>query len=634
MTYTLRAALAVALLLGAYLFGAGLLAVLGYLVLVAVAAGHGAALRFGVVFVIAGIAIGRGLLSSLRTPPDDPDGIVLSRDAQPRLWAEVTELAGRVGVDAPDEIRLVAAVNAAVTERSRWLGLVGGLRRMYIGVPLLVGLSEQQLRSVLAHELGHYSGRHTALAGVTYRGMEAIGRVMAELGDGTLLARLYGLYGRLYMAVAHAVNRRQELEADRFSAQIAGRAAAIGALRELPVIAAAWAFFIDNYAGIGHQRRERPAQMLVGFHHLWTDPQRRDQLAAVRAEPPPSERSVYDTHPSPAERIAAFEALPDDGRSDRSDQAIGMLDDPVAVLAELETAMFADTELETVDWEQLVAESAAHNARTAAGALAAAAEDAGLEKATLWAIVHEVRAGGARRLVAPLLPDDAGDEQADAAATHLIGQTICAALVDSGIATFRLDWGAAAPLVDRDGDMLDPWPLVERAVATPDAVDDLERWLAAHDAPAGYRAEPDEPATDGEPVLHGAIEGVTERPRRRLFNQTRYLLVLDRGLLLRGVHGRERWAYVWDNYIGGSRGLDRVVQTPAADLIAHPRTTLLPWSDITGVHVERTVTRQPKLTITMADGTDRTVKTSIVSDVRGEPFIAMRHHLGQRMTGL
>ena len=91
-----------------------------------------------------------------------------------------------------------------------------------------------------------------------------------------------------------------------------------------------------------------------------------------------------------------------------------------------------------------------------------------------------------------------------------------------------------------------------------------------------------EPEPTGEPVLLGAISGVTTKPRRRrLLDPTQYLLVLDRGLLLRGIHGRQWWTYVWDSYIGGSRGLDRVVTTPAADLVAHQRTTLLPWSDIT-----------------------------------------------------
>ena len=52
------------------------------------------------------------------------------------------------------------------------------------------------------------------------------------------------------------------------------------------------------------------------------------------------------------------------------------------------------------------------------------------------------------------------------------------------------------------------------------------------------------------------------------------------------------------------------------------------------MRVGKTVTRQPKLAITMADGTDRVVKTHIGGDVRGEPFVAMRYHLGRRMTGI
>ena len=94
---------------------------------------------------------------------------------------------------------------------------------MYIGAPLLVGLTERQNMAVLGHELGHHGGRHTALSGVTYRGAESIKRVIARLDGNTLLAKLFGLYGRLYAAVSNSVNRRQELEADQYMARIAGR---------------------------------------------------------------------------------------------------------------------------------------------------------------------------------------------------------------------------------------------------------------------------------------------------------------------------------------------------------------------------------------------------------------------------
>jgi Zn-dependent protease with chaperone function len=36
-----------------------------------------------------------------------------------------------------------------------------GPRRLCLGVPLMQGLNEAQLRAVLAHELGHYSNSDT-----------------------------------------------------------------------------------------------------------------------------------------------------------------------------------------------------------------------------------------------------------------------------------------------------------------------------------------------------------------------------------------------------------------------------------------------------------------------------------------
>ena len=199
MKHTARALLAVALLLGVYALAAGVVAGMGYLVYLAATAGSGlAALKFAVIAVLVALALGKGVVSSLRTPPEEPNGVALTPQAQPRLWAEVQRTADQVGVRPPDEMRLVPEVNAAVSEQSRWLGLVPGRRTMYVGAPLLTGLSEDQLRSVLAHELGHYSGRHTALAGISYRGLEAIRRMIGNLDDDSWIAKLFRQYGRLY----------------------------------------------------------------------------------------------------------------------------------------------------------------------------------------------------------------------------------------------------------------------------------------------------------------------------------------------------------------------------------------------------------------------------------------------------
>src|SRR5262245_32358555 len=110
----------------------------------------------------------------VRTKPELPNGVRIEPAQGPQLWATVRELADKVGTRAPDEIQLVAEVNAAVVENARWLGLVGGRRFLLLGTPLVQTFTVDQLRSVLAHELGHYSHSHTRLGPLSYRGRLAL----------------------------------------------------------------------------------------------------------------------------------------------------------------------------------------------------------------------------------------------------------------------------------------------------------------------------------------------------------------------------------------------------------------------------------------------------------------------------
>ena len=62
----------------------------------------------------------------------------------PRLWAEVRALAESSAPGAPDEIRLLPEVNAAVEEQTQMLGLVRGRRTLYLGAPVLMGLTARR----------------------------------------------------------------------------------------------------------------------------------------------------------------------------------------------------------------------------------------------------------------------------------------------------------------------------------------------------------------------------------------------------------------------------------------------------------------------------------------------------------
>lgn len=108
------------------------------------------------------VAIGYGAWAAYKHRPEPAEGVDVTRDQHPDLWAEVDRLAASAQTEPPARIVIVPEVNAAVTE-------VAGSREMLIGLPLLATFTVGQLRAVLAHELGHYAGGDTAAAARTMR---------------------------------------------------------------------------------------------------------------------------------------------------------------------------------------------------------------------------------------------------------------------------------------------------------------------------------------------------------------------------------------------------------------------------------------------------------------------------------
>jgi len=152
LKYTVRALLAVALLAGFYFICAGVLVALGLLLYEVTIHDLAGALvvKLGLVTILAAMAIGRGVFGRRKHKHTESGGLPVTEEEQPALWAEVRALAARARTRPPQEIRLVPEVNAAASEDSKLLGLVPGTRRLYVGDPLLMGLTTQQFRSVLA----------------------------------------------------------------------------------------------------------------------------------------------------------------------------------------------------------------------------------------------------------------------------------------------------------------------------------------------------------------------------------------------------------------------------------------------------------------------------------------------------
>lgn len=472
MVTTIRAAISVALLAGFYLLAVGLIAGFGGVALWAWQEHPGAAAgKLSYVAVALAIGLVVAMWRVLRARPEQPSGLVVRPDQSPVLWATVRELARAVGTREPDEIRLIPEVNAAVTEDAKLLGLVPGPRYLYLGVPLLQALTVAQLRSVLSHELGHYSHSHTRLGALSYRGRMTIIRTIEQIGPRSVVGFIFRMYAGLYFLAEQAVSRRQEYEADQASVRIAGSAVAASALRELPVVDAAWSFYVDRYVAWGWEAGYAPDDLFGGFWQLLQA--RRAELERLRAQTPKSETSKWDSHPPIPDRIAAIEAtrgsyVPTDDR-------------PAYVLVAYFDAACRALQAQAVDvgrrtvlsWNDFTAAAAmAVDQREADVLFRAAARIARRPSADLGTVLDLVAAGYAGELaqmVARQDPDALGG---------YVAAAIRLAAVGSGAAHWRHSWAGPAQLVDRFNAFLEVDDLARRALA-PQTVGDARARLAA-----------------------------------------------------------------------------------------------------------------------------------------------------------
>lgn len=84
----------------------------------------------------------------------------LRRDAEPLLYEYVNRLCDVLGARRPTDIHVTCDLNAAAEFQRGWKNPFGhrGVS-LYLGLPLVAGLTLRQFTGILAHELGHFSQR-------------------------------------------------------------------------------------------------------------------------------------------------------------------------------------------------------------------------------------------------------------------------------------------------------------------------------------------------------------------------------------------------------------------------------------------------------------------------------------------
>ncbi len=255
------------------------------------------------------VAIVRSVFS--RAKFEDPERKVIPEE-MPALWQMAREVADKVGTRPVDTIFLTPGVEVAVTERGSLADKLRdrGQRIMILGLGGLSALTQGQLRSIVAHEYGHFTNRDTA-GGEFARQVQYSVFLMGQRLVYSGLARWYNPawwfvngYYRIFLRITLGASRLQEILADRIAVLTYGIQDMVEGLEHI----------IHKNLEFGFQFNEEVERARAekgGLHNLYELPPVKNtadfeqKLAELMGRP----SSAYDSHPAPRDRIALIQQI-------------------------------------------------------------------------------------------------------------------------------------------------------------------------------------------------------------------------------------------------------------------------------------------------------------------------------------
>jgi Zn-dependent protease with chaperone function len=324
----------------------GLLAWLGIVVLIS--AGFYALMLVGdvqakIAFAMLGTFIflggGYAVLRALLVKVARPEGRPVTRAEAPELFAVLDGLQAELRSQPFHQVLIEPVCNAGVVQVPR-LGVFGWQRNyLLIGLPLLDGMSRDEMRAVLAHEFTHLSREHGRMSHWLYRlrrswqemfNQLSVPRVRGEFSLRPVVVKFVDYFWPRFNAHAFVLSRANEYEADAQSARLTGNSNAALALLRLNVVS----FQLDEklWPDVLKLANEQPAPPPDVFRRL------RD---GIRAGPSAEDGGKWlgeglkmtstnsDTHPCLTERLRALQVAPENLVSPPAQSAAEALLGPV-----------------------------------------------------------------------------------------------------------------------------------------------------------------------------------------------------------------------------------------------------------------------------------------------------------------
>lgn len=235
--------------------------------------------------------------------PDSP-GYYPKRSDLPELWRIVDEVTDTVEAPRVDDILLSTEPNANAYVRPQW-GLFGPKKRtLTIGYPLFFLLSPDELKFVIAHESGHFGGKHGEQVGKVYQVEQLFREVIPRVSGmaGGAMVSFARWFWPKFQPMAAVVSRLHEFEADKAAAR-AAPAEGIRMLHKLDVAQVLLdrpylRLFDESISAEGPSVSPFTTLPLAYEKELQSDETRSILKASLAQKPSPG-----DTHPLASERM-------------------------------------------------------------------------------------------------------------------------------------------------------------------------------------------------------------------------------------------------------------------------------------------------------------------------------------------
>lgn len=252
------------------------------------------------------------VLRSLWITIPEPDGTKLTREEAPALFDLVSEV--REALDGPKihHVLLSDEYNASIVQIPQF-GMFGWLRNyLVVGLPLLRALNPVEFRSVLAHEVGHLSGKHGSFSGWIYRlrqsWAEVLTRVQQERHYASFLFEPFIKWYAPYLnAYSFVLARAQERQADEYSVELAGKeVAAVSLVRLMAKERGLTENFWPKFLRQAKEQQKAPADPFVQMLNGLDQPIGPTNIQKWFFEALRVPTGYEDTHPALGDRIAAM----------------------------------------------------------------------------------------------------------------------------------------------------------------------------------------------------------------------------------------------------------------------------------------------------------------------------------------